>query len=90
MLFQRASKIEEEHHDILNKFPFRVALIIKYNESHTNFYNYFWRVYIENSTIQRIYIFLHASFMHDLHEQQTDYFINSTLRLNDKTTFIVL
>lgn len=47
-------------------------------------------LYIENSTIQRIYIFLHASFMHDLHEQQTDYFINSTSRLNDKTTFIVL
>lgn len=49
-------------------------------------------VSIENSTIRRICNLLtRIVYMHDLHEQQTDYFINSqTSGLNDKTTFIIL
>lgn len=43
--------------------------------------------------IQQFNIRIYILYMYRLcmiYDQQTDYFINSTLRLNDKTTFIIL
>lgn len=78
----------------LNKFP--VSRCINYYqvqrviEITTNFYNYSC-IYREFNDPTNLYLLTRIVYMHDLHEQQTDYFINSqTSGLNDKTTFIIL